>query len=331
MKRVSVKAGQMKKISKQIALLIGVLSASLNVEGQEILTSKSFAMWKLIPPSLWRDAGNPALLRASGLTNYAVTALEGLNRFGGLKRPQEPIEQGIYKFDTEGASRVGDWMMAGSFRYQRFNDKAIEWLAAENAYSGNPFLYADSVGGDWFRDQFLLSAALGSPEWLERLSLGASLDYGVGQGARRNGARPLYRTRRITFKTAFALRLFGAERFSLAPVWNWRKEENEFAFFTTQSDWRLYFLQGFGTFNQTTVSSAERNATGEFKGIEVGYQGGIGNWTWSASANWLTGTTTVIDGVSVASFSGRVIHNFETYGIAVQHASKQVSVEVRGA
>lgn len=72
MKRVSVKAGQMKKISKQIALLIGVLSASLNVEGQEILTSKSFAMWKLIPPSLWRDAGNPALLRASGLTNYAV-------------------------------------------------------------------------------------------------------------------------------------------------------------------------------------------------------------------------------------------------------------------
>lgn len=316
---------------KYITLLVGSLIIGGIAGAQESLESEQFSPLVSLSPLLWREARNPAGLHSSGLTNYAITSIEGLNRFGALKRPQEPIEQGIYKFNAEGASRVGAWWAAGNFTYRRGNDKDVQWLAAESAYNGNPFLYADSVGGDWFRDEFWLSAALGSPECFERVSLGAKLDYDVGQGARRNGARPLYRARRITFKTAVALRLFGKERVSLAPVWNWRKEENEFAFFTTQSDWLLYFLQGFGTFNRTTVASAERNATGDLKGIDVGYEGGVGNWAWSASANWLTGTTNVIDGVSVASFSGRVIHNLETYQVAVQRLSKQVSIEVRGA
>jgi hypothetical protein len=316
---------------KYIMLLVGILITGGIAGAQEVLTSEKFSPLVSLSPLLWREAGNPAALHSSGLMNYAMTSLEGLNRLGALRRPQEPIEQGVYRFSAEGASRVGAWLAAGSFTYRRLNDKEIAWLAAESAYNGNRFLFADSVGGDWFRDEFLLSAALGSPEWFERLSLGAKLDYDVGQGTRRNGARPLYRARRIILKTAVALRFFGKERVSLSPVWNWRKEENEFAFFTTQSDWRLYFLQGFGTFNQTTVSSAERNATSDLNGLDVGYEGGIGDWTWSASANWLTGRTTVIDGVTVASFSGRVIHNFETYGIAVQRSSKQVSVEVRGA
>jgi hypothetical protein len=315
-----------------ITLLVGILMASrVAIAQEEALSAKKFSPLISLSPSLWREAENPALLHASGVMNYAITSLGGLNRFGGLKRPQEPIEQGIYTFNAEGASRVGEWIAAGSFTYRRVNDKSVEWLASESAYQGNPFLYADSIGGDWFRDVFALTAALGSPEWFERLSLGAKLDYDVGQGARRNGARPLYRTRRITFKTAVAFRLFGKERVSLSPVWNWRKEENEFAFFTTQSDWRLYFLQGFGTFFRTTVNSAERNITGDLKGIDTGYQGGAGDWTWSASANWLTGITNVIDGVAVASFSGRVIHNLEGYHIAAQRLSKQVSVEVRSA
>lgn len=316
---------------KYVTLLVGVLIISKLAAAQEVLDSRSVSPLVSLSPSLWRDGENPALLHSSGLVNYAITSFGGLNRLGALKRPQEPMEQGIYRFNAEGASRIGAWMASGSFVYRRVNDKAVEWLAAESAYSGNPFLYADSVGGDWFRDEFVLSASLGSPEWFERLSLGAKLDYDVGQGARRNGARPLYRTRRINLKTALALRLFDAQRLSMSPLWNWRKEENEFAFFTTQSDWRLYFLQGFGTFNRTTVNSAERNASGEFKGIDIGYEGKLDVWAWSASATWLTGTTNVIDGVSVASFSGRVIHNFESYRVAVQRLSKNVSIEVRGA
>lgn len=314
-------------MKKLLSVLFGLLAGS--VVAQEPLSSQRFLPIESLAPSLWREAQNPATLHSSGLRNYAMTSFGGMNEFGGLKRPQEPLERGVYGFNAEGASAIAEWLAAGSFAYRRVNDKAVQWLAAENAYDGNPFLLADSVGGDWFRDEVSLSAALGSPEWFGRIALGVQATYAVRQGARRNDARPLYRSRRIDFKPSLAIRVIDSHRLAVAPKWHWRKEENEFAFFTTQSDWRLYFLRGLGTFNQTTVSSAERNATGDFKGAELGYEGGASQWRWSASAEWLTGTTDVIDGVAIASFAGRVISNIESLRFAMRRASTAISAEVR--
>jgi hypothetical protein len=215
--------------------------------------------WQLPLPGGANVAGleenNPAALVQARLPAYGRIGVAGRLQEGSWRRPQQARRELAGGFSTDGYRRRGAWHAYGSAGYERQEATQVRWANNENPFDGNPYQWADSVGGTWQRD-YLRAQLEVARTFGPHLTLGVGLTYQAGQGARESNPRPHFLSRVATIAPGVWWhkgRHVAGLSFSLTTA----REQNESGQQADQFP-LVYRLRGLGTFSATPIVTGER-------------------------------------------------------------------------
>jgi len=255
-------------------------------------------------PGLWRAASNPAGLSAAAFPVQGWAQFSAGDIGGPLQRPQHPEGLQFARLNAAGAATINDWHSYGAFSFTRREDRRVAWSAVEDPHDRMAYVWADSIGGAWYRNHVEMAGALGSPQFLGRMPGGIRVYYRVGQGARRNDPRPQYRSRTVGLLPGLSIDLSASHTMGVHAVLRWELEENDFGLFTTDDPF-VYRLRGFGTFDRTQIVRGTRTTSGARVGGGAQYAFSGARWQADLSGRYVAGVDSVRDGIRAPAFGGR--------------------------
>lgn len=222
-------------------------------------------------PSFWQNGQNAAALAWWPQPQYGSTQLTYNQANGAFRRPQEPKMRKDFLLHTEGLRQVGKWTYFGRFDYQKSQDRVLAYSHVNDPFDGNPFIWADTLAGDWQRDHIGAQIAVGSPVWAGRWRTGLGINYHVGQGARTRDPKPFYRLRNLELRPALHFQANARTHWGAVAHIGLKQEENEVGYYSDEFP-LLYRLRGYGTFSRTPTVTAERRRTGNVYKLLLQYQ-----------------------------------------------------------
>ena len=139
---------------------------------------------------LWLNSMNAAGLKVYSVRDHNNFDLHYRSEEGAFRKTMTPSGLSQYGMHTSGYKGLNFIDFQGSFRYNRNEEKKVEWMAMMDPNRSNPFLLADSIGGNWKKDYYTLQMKMGTDQGWDALRLGLSAKYQVAQGGRDNDPRP---------------------------------------------------------------------------------------------------------------------------------------------
>lgn len=246
-------------------------------------------------PGLMREGANPAGAVAA-LREVARLELRGHDVRGALHRPQSAGAITALAMQLSGERRSVRTLAVGHFAYGRRDESRRRWGNVADPIDAAPYVWADSVGGDWQHDEVQLGALVGRSHG--RLATGLALDYGIGQGARRNDPRPLFRRRVLEIAPGVAWALSARTRIGLSLRRAWTREDDEIGGSVANEYPVVFRLRGIGTFDRTQLISAERATLGGAWGGSVQGERVGDRWRAGAGVGLRVTADSVRDGVA---------------------------------
>lgn len=192
--------------------------------------------------------------------------------------------------------------MVGGAGYRRASDADVAWRNTSDAYLGNSFIWADSVGGTFRRDELGLAGAIVSPAW-HGLTAAVQLDYGIGQGARRNDPKPLFRRRVAELAPALSYAI-GRHQVGVGAIIGWQREDLEIGGGASAEFPVLFRLRGLGTFDRTQLISAERAMIGGVAGAHAGWSHHGDRWLLAVGGTVRVERDSMRDGIATPVSGG---------------------------
>jgi hypothetical protein len=253
----------------------------------------------------------PSVLRLTRNIAGAINTLPGNQRSvrvtagrsnGSWHRPQDAEAAGEIRASAGGSQALGNWWSTGSATYRRARERNVAWRNGSDAYAGNSYIWADSVGGSYQRDELGLTAGLASPRW-HSVSAGLHIDYGLGQGARRNDPRPLFRRRVIELAPGLSVRK-GNHDFGIGAIAGWQREDLEIGGGTSADNPVVFHIRGIGTFDRTQLNSASRTIVGGVVGGTAAYAFNSMHWQFATGSVVRLERDSVRDGIALPITGG---------------------------
>jgi hypothetical protein len=217
----------------------------------------------------WHATENPIALRQSSFKRFGNAGFQFSNEYGDFKRPQEAQETTRMGFGGKGANLYKHFNFYGDFAYERITKNGVQFSNVSRPYDGNPFITADSIGGDWKGDQLMANLHIAYPT-LGKWRLGSKINYLVEQSSRRNDPRPLYRYLNMSVNQIIGYQLNATGLASIQLGYKRKTEEVETGQYTSIS-YKLYSLRGYGTYDYVPVVSALRYTTASGWNVGLGY------------------------------------------------------------
>lgn len=144
----------------------------------------------LFKESFWLNSLNSSKFYQSGIRNYSKAELNFGYENGDFKKVYDPEKNSIIGFNTTGVKSYKQLHFLGTFGYNRQVSKDIDWSLMMDADRANPFIIADSIGGDWIKDNYKLGLKVCTEPFWSIVHFGLNLNYSVGIGGRDNDPRP---------------------------------------------------------------------------------------------------------------------------------------------
>jgi hypothetical protein len=272
--------------------------------------------------NVWHQTKNLSLIKLDSIADYSSASFTFLQTQGSFKRPQQATKELLYGFASEGLKKYGNWHFFGNFSYQKLNNKEVAYSHVARPYDGNPFIWADTLAGDWLGDQLATSLQVSIPLKNNKWNTGLLLDYLTEQSARSADPKPLYRYRTIFLKPFISYQLSQKHLFGVKFSYQNKNEVNEIGNFSTNNP-QLYRLRGYGTFSQGPIVTAERLLKGSLLGAGLNYTYQVSSSTLLyVDADYGFNTEDVTQGVSLPVFEGGLD---ETYANLYINFQKKLS------
>lgn len=249
-----------------------------------------------------RVVRNGAAMAAALPDDWSRVQVEIQHVAGALHRPQEAGALSTVALRAEGQRTARGWWSSGAAGYRRGRDHDVRWRNHAEPYTGMPYEWADSVGGTMRHDQLGLEGALATPRW-RGWRAGLQLDYGIGQGARRNDPRPLFR-RRVADLSPGLVYTRGGHELAAGALLGWHREDLEIGGGNSTEFPVLFRLRGIGTFDRTQLISGERAIIGQVRGGHAGYALHTVRWQAALGATLRIATDSVRDGIATPTNGG---------------------------
>lgn len=147
--------------------------------------------------SFWLNSINSSEFYKSGIRNYSKIELNYGYEDGDYKKVYDPAKNSIINFNTTGIKSHKKLHFLGTFDYNHQISKDIDWSLMMDADRANPFIVADSIGGDWIKDRYTLGLKFGTEPLWNFVHFGLTLNYSVALGGRDNDPRPKSTTKNI--------------------------------------------------------------------------------------------------------------------------------------
>lgn len=217
-------------------------------------------LWLATIGSLWAQSPRDSISRGS------VALVSGLSS-GSFHRAMDPGQAYFVGFDTEGETAIDRWKLKGRFAYQRQFHEDVLFAGVRDPYNGIPFIWGDTLSGNWRHDGFDTGLDLTMPRY-KNLVFGFAVDYINATGARENGPKPFYRYRDIKIAPRIKTLLAGREdHFVVAEVsYASAFEENEIGYYARNNTY-LIRGRGYGSALKGPIQSLDRRRKSERFGI----------------------------------------------------------------
>ncbi|MCK0159995.1 DUF6850 family outer membrane beta-barrel protein [Allomuricauda sp. F6463D] len=219
---------------------------------------------------LWMSAlGNILAQQAQDSIESGSVALTSGLSTGSFQRAMEPSRSYSIGFDTNGKTTIAQWKLEGRFAYQRQFKEDILFAGVLDPYDGNPFIWGDTLSGNWQHDGFDTRVDLALPRYKNNV-FGITVDYTNATGARKNGPKPFYRYRDITIAPRVKTFIAGREDHYLSLKLSYASafEENEMGYYST-NDTYLIRGRGYGSALKGPINSLDRRRKSNRYGIHL--------------------------------------------------------------
>lgn len=280
-------------------------------------------------PSLLSVSRNAAAIPQVLGTAWHRLSAQARSTRGDWRRPQEAAQSEQIALVAEGLQRAGQWTVAGGAEYLRATDAGVAWRKTSDAYLGNTYIWADSVGGTFRRDELGLAGAIASPIW-HGITAAVQLDYGIGQGARRNDPKPLFR-RRVAELAPAVTYAIGRHVVGAGVMIGWQREDLEIGGGASAEFPVVFRLRGLGTFDRTQLISAERAMIGGVTGGHAGWSRTGDRWQMAVGGTVRIERDSVRDGIATP-VSGGAMRRVRSDGqAALRYRTDRGGAEVSAA
>jgi len=271
----------------------------------------------------------PVSFLQEAVPSYGYAQLQATQHSGNFHRPMQAGKSNLPSASTGGIFRRNGWQWTAHFEYGRAYDQDLAWSSVRNPYNGNPFIWTDSLSGNWERDEVSSRIGFITPKW-RKWQFSHDLFYQIGVGARRNEPKPFYRSRNLQLAPTLSYALSSQSSLALTGKALWGKEENEIGFFSNDNV-LLYRQRGFGTFQKSPFVNGERKQLERTLGAAAHYlwQSNLTRWWLSGFVQQRddvvsegvafpkeTGYFTEIDyGASLQAYRGNSLNGWKIYSI----------------
>lgn len=195
------------------------------------------------------------------------TLLTNFNKqpFGSINKAKQQTTYGLL---TSGYKYLDHIALEGIFTYNHAIEKDLNWYLRLNPDETNPFYIADSIGGDWIKDeahtQFSLSTL--KPVW--GITPSAKITYDIGYGGRDNDPRPECITYALTAYPTFSYKSENNLILALSGIFGSTKEDIDVETTNGVGGNPIYKINGFMIYGQPiTKGSLEYRFQGHSQGI----------------------------------------------------------------
>ncbi len=250
----------------------------------------------------WNTSKNPVWIKDIKMPAFTLGGLIYELKEGNFRRPQEAEKEQVTGFGAVGFGRFKGWKFYGDFNYLKLWRNNISFSNVARPYDGNPFITADSLGGNWKGDQLKGNLQIGFPEF-GKWNTALGLDYETEQSARLNEPKPLYRFLNYQVQPSISYELNKKNSLGLSLAYSRRNETVETGFFSDNNP-PLYSIRGYGTFSRGPVVTAERQTTGSGLKAGLDYKYHSENTVFLLGARIGQRTEDINDGVSSPVFIG---------------------------
>mgnify|MGYP003574873242 CR=1 FL=1 len=257
--------------------------------------------------TVWKNSGNAAGLTKDSLIVFGKTNLRYQNINGSYKLAQQAKNNQQLTFETERYLQLGKSLFYGRFSYSQQWEKEVRLSDVLDPYRGTPYLWADSIGGDWKKQLYALTLKVSTPALLnEKLHLGLSADLNVATGARQNDPRPLATNNDIKISPALVWNINSHHALGLNGIYQRYREDVSMETKNTTINHRIYRLLGLGQMELPTTftSSASRFYEGQWLGASIQYHLKTKNIEWLNNFGYKSGDEEVAEGSSIPRKSG---------------------------
>lgn len=245
----------------------------------------------------WLGTQNAAGLSVLPFASMGRTWLGASIEEGDLRRPQQPARSRQFQFLSERYQMLKNASFYGKFSFNQRWDDDIRWSAVLDPYRRNPYIVADSLGGDWKKQLYDLELKASTPVNEQRTILvGAGLQYKVGTGARQNDPRPLTYTNDVTFNPSVVWAPGKKWSVGLNGNLNFFKEKVSFQASNNEDVHYRYKLSGLGYYYRVQSISETRYYSGKTFGGSAQVQWADDNFRVLLDAGYSTREEDAQDG-----------------------------------
>lgn len=150
----------MKKI--MTGLLLCLAQGALMAQRTGDITPASLEKVKL--ENMWQNTGNAAGLATEVFHQYSLVDFGFRYQGGNYRRPQQPADNRVLSFATEGNLRIGKTRAWGFFDYRRDNRHGVLYNASIiDPYRGMPYYSADENASTWENQHYRLGFKVAQP------------------------------------------------------------------------------------------------------------------------------------------------------------------------
>lgn len=176
-------------------------------DSTEIKTANQITESYILRQNLWLNSSNATGLAVKSVHNYGNLIFSGNYEENDYKTTYDPSNKLEYGMNAFGFRSLEKLHLKGGFSYLRTDEDNVEWTLMMDPLRDNPFIIADSIGGDWKKDYYRLNALVASDPVFNILRLGVGVDYNVSTGGRDNDPRPKSIIKDLSFRPSIIIDL----------------------------------------------------------------------------------------------------------------------------
>jgi hypothetical protein len=163
----------------------------------------SIQLFDILPTvTPWLYSSNPTALSLPGIKSFNAAWIGYSFDEKEIKFTHQPGRTGSFSAGTKGYKTIRKTSFFGSFGYYREKYNEIKYNSTLVFDTWNPYLVADTVGGEQSKEEFDVSGAV-STALSDKLTFGISTDYLSAYGAKHKDPRSLNTISRFSFTPGF--------------------------------------------------------------------------------------------------------------------------------
>jgi len=144
----------------------------------------------ILQQNLWINSVNANGIGIVPIKDYGHLFFSGDYKDAKYKATYDPSNKLVYGMDAYGYKSLDKIYLQGGFSYHRSDEDNLEWTMLMDPERNCPFILADSIGGDWKKDYYILNMYASSIPVFGVVRFGVGIDYNVSSGGRDNDPRP---------------------------------------------------------------------------------------------------------------------------------------------